>query len=165
MVFRLQIRSILAQRKLEKGNYNDYLQLMINAQNKKDDTEENDMEDERSDILFGQTKDTYTGKTQIDVTEDDILANTFLFFLAGYETTSSLLSHLFYSLALNEKCQQKLYEEIKQFNGEFNYESITKMPYLEACVAETLRMYPPIGATIRMSSQEYTIGLLQTIII
>lgn len=131
---------------------------MINAQNKTADNEDHDIDVDKSQELFGQTKETKGPKAQIDVTDDDILANTFLFFVAGYETTASLLSHLFYSLALNEKCQQKLYEEIKQLNGKFDYESIGQMHYLEACVAETLRMYPPVPSVSRMASEEYTIG-------
>ena len=131
---------------------------MINAQNKTLETDEHDIEDDKNQEIFGQTKEVLT-KTQMDVTEEDILANTFLFFVAGYETTASLLSHLIYSLALNEKCQQKLYEEVRQLNGKFDYDSIVRLTYLEACIAETLRMYPPVPSLSRMSSEEYKIGL------
>ena len=133
---------------------------MINAQNKTEDKEEHEVEDTKSEEIFGQTneKPKYKSNVKFDVSEDDLLANTFLFFVAGYETTASLLSHLFYSLAVNEKCQQKLYEEVKAFDGNFSYETIARMPYMEACVAETLRMYPPVPATGRMASEEYTIG-------
>lgn len=35
-----------------------------------------------------------------------------LFFLAGYETTGSTMAFVFYSLALNQDKQDRLYEEI-----------------------------------------------------
>ena len=133
---------------------------MINAQNKKVETEEQ-TKDDKSDEIFGQNdeKQYYKGKGQVVMTEDDILATSFLFFIAGYETTASLLTFLFYSLSVNEKCQQKLYEEVKAFDGHYDYETISKMPYLEACVAETLRMYNPLAVTSRMASEDYKLGL------
>ena len=94
------------------------------------------------------------------VTEDDLLANSLQFFLVGYDTMPSFLSFFFYSLALNEKCQQKLYEEIKQLNGDFSYENITQMPYMEACVAETLRLYQPFPTLFREASKDYSLGKL-----
>ena len=133
---------------------------MINAQNKKDNEEQVNEED-KTDEIFGENfKQNIKNKTKIDVTEDDILATSMLFFVAGYETTASLLSYLFYSLSMDEKCQQKLYEEVKAFDGNYDYETISKMPYLEACVAETLRIYNPLGATTRMASEDYKIGLI-----
>jgi cytochrome P450 len=55
-----------------------------------------------------------------------------------------------HSIAMNEKCQQKLYEEVQKYVPDFNYEDIAKMPYLEACVAETLRLYNPVFMSQRM---------------
>jgi len=158
----MQIKSIMDRRKSEKTKHRDYIQLMINAQNKSVETDEQEVDDLNEEI-FGKTDPTealkLTNKTKTDVTDIDILATSFIFFVAGYETTATLLSFLFYNLAINDKCQQKLYEEIKSFDGNFEYESISKMPYLEACVAETLRLYNPISAVSRQASEEYTIGL------
>jgi len=138
---------------------------MINAQNKTLE-EEQEVEEDETENLYGQTESDIlkAHKQNAEISEEDILATSFLFFVAGYETTASLLSHLFYCLALDEKCQQKLYEEVNQFNGNYDYETIAKMPYLEACVAETLRLYNPIGAVGRMAAEEYTIGLYYKVI-
>jgi len=46
------------------------------------------------------------------LSEDEILAQAIIFFLAGYETTATTLSYCSYELALNPDVQQKLYEEI-----------------------------------------------------
>ncbi|CAG2102769.1 unnamed protein product [Medioppia subpectinata] len=163
--FRTAITSIIRRRKSESesgGKKRDYLQLMINAQNKSEDKAADEQEiDDLNEEIFGKTDPTEAlkfNKMQTEISEDDILATSFIFFVAGYETTATLLSLLFYSLAVDPKCQQKLYEEVKRFDGNFSYENISKMPYLEACVAETLRLYNPISAVGRMASEEYKIG-------
>ncbi|CAG2117281.1 unnamed protein product [Medioppia subpectinata] len=81
-----------------------------------------------------------------------------LFLIAGNETTATLLSFLLYELSVNENCQQRLYEEIRGVEGDYSYESIARMPYLEACVAETLRHYPPNPAITRICTKEYVLG-------
>jgi len=134
---------------------------MINALNKTVDTEDKEVDIEDNQ-LFGQTDSEIlkTIKTNTEMTEMDILSTSFLFFFAGYETTSTLISHVFYSLAVNPEYQQRLYEEVMKFDGNYDYETIAKMHYLEACVAETLRLYTPLPSFNRVSTEEHTIGLL-----
>lgn len=98
-------------------------------------------------------------KREFNLEEIDILATSLLFILAGYETTASTLSYLFHELSLNPECQQQLYEEIMSFDGKVDYDSIAKMDYLDACVAETLRMYSPLVMTSRIASEDYTLGI------
>ncbi|CAG2176021.1 unnamed protein product, partial [Oppiella nova] len=118
--FRSAIHSMVSSRKSQPNRHNDYLQLMINAFNKKfDNSEEKDIVGE-NERIYGQrdeSEDFLLNKQKIELTEDDILANSVLFFVAGFETTASLLSFLTYSLALNEDCQQKLFDEITDFGG------------------------------------------------
>jgi cytochrome P450 len=135
---------------------------MINA-NKKQDSEELENDSINNEAIYGQSDETEIAfnKSKVEITEDDILATSFLFFIAGFETTASLLSFLFYSLALDQKCQQKLYEEVLSFEGKFDYESVAQMSYLNACIAETLRLYNPLLATNRIASQDYVLGIYQ----
>ncbi|XP_054157190.1 cytochrome P450 3A8-like [Oppia nitens] len=156
------IKSIVTQRKSE-GNtkkHRDYLQLMINAQNKTLDTNDDHevVVDDKSDEIYGATDSLKYNKPKGDVSDTDLLATSLIFFVAGYETTATTLANVVYSLAINPDCQQKLYEEIRQFDGKYDYESIAQMPYLEACVAETLRLYNPLTAVSRIAAEEYTIG-------
>jgi cytochrome P450 family 3 subfamily A len=44
----------------------------------------------------------------------EIVSNALIFFLAGYETTATAMSWVFYNLALNENVQDALFEEIEQ---------------------------------------------------
>ena len=69
-----------------------------------------------------------------------------LFFLAGYETTNTLLSFTAYLLATNQDVQEKLKEEIDRLapsRDGVGYDTIAKMEYLDMVVCESLRMYPP----------------------
>ena len=66
----------------------------------------------------------------------------------GHETTSGLLSFLFYSLLENPRAYSKLQEEIDTVVGKstVTFEHMSKLPYLEACLRETLRLYPTAPA-------------------
>ena len=121
------------------------MQLLINAMNKVADNEEEVEEEKTSDELFRQTDDKIIKniKTKVEINEMDIMANSFIFFVAGYETTATTLANLIYCLACHQDCQRKLYEELQKYGPDFEYDKIAKMPYLEACIAETLRMYAP----------------------
>lgn len=92
-----------------------------------------------------------TDKAKKYLDDDEIIANIILFFLAGFETTSSALVHTLFHLAQNQDIQNKLLSEIEEaLNGlditsEEYYDTVmTKIPYLDAVIAETLRMYPPL---------------------
>jgi cytochrome P450 family 3 subfamily A len=152
----------MSQRSGDKVKHHDFLQLMINAQKKIVDEEPEDKSfDAESHHGHEEKAELVSNKSKIDITENDILANSFVFFLAGYETTASLLSFLFYSLAIYPECQEKLLEEVLQNrdeNGQIDYDTIVRMPYLDACVSETLRLYNPAGATSRTPSEDYKLG-------
>ena len=48
----------------------------------------------------------------------EIVSNAFLFFLAGFHTTSAGTRFLMYELARNPECQEKLIEEIEREVGD-----------------------------------------------
>lgn len=83
--------------------------------------------------------------------------------IAGSETTATVLSGLSYCLLHYPETYKKLVGEIRSaFN---TYEEITgissdRLPYLKACVEETLRVYPvvPFGLP-RLSPGETVDGV------
>ncbi|XP_043279817.1 probable cytochrome P450 6a14 [Venturia canescens] len=97
---------------------------------------------------------------EIDLTDNLMAAQLFVFFLAGFETSSSTMSNAFYELALNPMVQKKLREEIKsemdKTGGVIDYESIKSLKYLDMVFQETLRKYPPVTVLMRKSSEPYT---------
>jgi len=64
-----------------------------------------------------------------------IVSQAFIFFVAGYETSSTVMTHTLYELAQNQKIQDRLREEINveytKRSGNLTYENIKKMNYLD----------------------------------
>lgn len=77
-------------------------------------------------------------KHQKSLTLNEMAAQTFVFFAAGFETSSTTLSFCMYELAKNQKIQDKVHEEIDRVlakhGGLVTYESVAEMKYLENCV-------------------------------
>jgi len=90
-------------------------------------------------------------------THEEILANAMLFILAGHETTASTLQFFWYYACMNPTIQDRIYSEIKQ-KGNFNYEDIRDFKYLDACIKETMRIFPPAPVLTRYCSEDTTIG-------
>ncbi|XP_011862719.1 PREDICTED: probable cytochrome P450 6a14 [Vollenhovia emeryi] len=96
----------------------------------------------------------------IEMTDSLIASQAFVFFLAGFETSSTTISNALYELALNQKIQDKLREEIDEvytkFDGNLVYDTIKKMDYLDKVFKETLRKYPPGTILMREATSSYT---------
>ncbi|KAG8039659.1 hypothetical protein G9C98_000388 [Cotesia typhae] len=95
----------------------------------------------------------------IILTDVDLAAQLFIFFIAGFETSGSTISNCVFELALNHNIQNKLREEINdellRTGGEITYDGINNLKYLDKVMCETLRKYPPINFTLRRSTQLY----------
>ncbi|KAB8235836.1 bifunctional cytochrome P450/NADPH--P450 reductase [Aspergillus alliaceus] len=83
-------------------------------------------------------------KTGEKLSDDAIIRNMITFLIAGHETTSGLLSFLFYELLENPEAYRKAQEEVDRVIGKDNItiDYMSKLPYLEACLRETLRLHP-----------------------
>ncbi|XP_072389471.1 uncharacterized protein [Diabrotica undecimpunctata] len=96
-----------------------------------------------------------------EITEDDIIAQAFVFFFAGFDSSSTLISFLAYELCANQDIQEKLRDEIKDTldscNGKLNYEALVNMKYMDMVVTETLRKWPVQVAIERVCTKPYTI--------
>lgn len=111
---------------------------------------------------FATVEESTIGKRTVkrNWNDDEIVAQCFLFFAAGFDTSSTLLSFLGYELAVNLDIQQKLYEEIREMNkvleGKIlNYDLLQKMQYMDMVISETLRKWPPAGLTDRVCVKDY----------
>lgn len=95
-----------------------------------------------------------------EMTDALLTSQAFVFFAAGFETSSTTISNAMYELALNPSVQDKLRQEIKETlastGGEITYDSLKEMKYLDAVIRETLRKYPPVMYLIRGSLTDYT---------
>ncbi|KAF2006836.1 cytochrome P450 [Amniculicola lignicola CBS 123094] len=81
------------------------------------------------------------------LTRGEMDSNAGLFMIAGTETTATLVSGLTYLLLQNPECMKKLLAEIRDSFAtveDISMESIAALPYLNACIKEALRLYPPV---------------------
>ncbi|KAE8374449.1 fatty acid hydroxylase [Aspergillus bertholletiae] len=83
-------------------------------------------------------------KTGEKLGDDAIIRNMITFLIAGHETTSGLLSFLFYELLESPEAYRKAQEEVDRVIGKENItiDHLSKLPYLEACLREALRLHP-----------------------
>lgn len=80
-------------------------------------------------------------------------------FIAGADITANVLSFVLYHLAKNPTAQDRLYTEIRQQcgDGELNESMFANMPYLKACIKESLRLVPPVRDGIRRQVDSETV--------
>ncbi|XP_076040659.1 cytochrome P450 9e2-like isoform X1 [Oratosquilla oratoria] len=107
-----------------------------------------------------QEHDLDTGKSKYPVTDETITAQVVLFLFAGFQTTSTALSFAADLLARHHEVQERLREELRSLMetyGELNYKAIGEAKYLEACLHEALRLFPPVPMIDRATTKEYTL--------
>lgn len=125
----------------EKNNYvrNDFLQLLINSK------EEEDGEEKNGDLL----------------TMNEIVAQSYVFFIAGFETSSSAMTFALFELATHPEIQDKVREEIKTVLGKYEdkitYDSLSELKYMGQVIDETLRKYAPLNFITRQCVEDYKV--------
>jgi cytochrome P450 len=83
------------------------------------------------------------------LTRGEMDANASLFMIAGTETTATLVSGLTYLLLKNPDSMAKLVREIRgafTSSSDMHMEAVAALPYLNACMKEALRLYPPVAS-------------------
>lgn len=148
----------LVQRVLKERNYkpsgrNDFIDLLLELQEK--------------GKIIGESIETKnpdgTPKiVDLELSDAIMTAQVFVFFGAGFETSSTASSYTLHQLAFNPECQEKVQKEIDEVlarhNGKLTYEAVKEMTYLEMAFYESMRMYPSVGYLLRMcTAPEYTI--------
>lgn len=126
------VRENLEYREKNNIQRNDFFQLLINIKN-----------------------------SEVGMTFNEIAANSFVFFAAGFETSSSVMTFSTYELAINQDVQDRLRIEIEavlnKYDGNLTYESIMEMKYLDMVFKETLRKYPILDNQNRKSTHDFKI--------
>ncbi|XP_017044419.1 probable cytochrome P450 6a14 [Drosophila ficusphila] len=93
------------------------------------------------------------------LTLEQMAAQAFVFFVAGFETSSSTMTFCLHELAQQPDVQQKLRDEIESVlgEGELNYDALAKMKYLDQVLAETLRKHPLLPHLVRECNRDYKV--------
>ncbi|KNE66966.1 hypothetical protein AMAG_11439 [Allomyces macrogynus ATCC 38327] len=82
------------------------------------------------------------------LTEHELLCEIRTFLAAGHETTSSTLASCVLLLAQYPEIQQELVDELATVDLE-DYDTLSKLPRLNAVINETLRLFPAAFLTFR----------------
>ncbi|KAG9472252.1 thromboxane-A synthase [Eleutherodactylus coqui] len=138
----------------------DFLQLMLDAR-----TSAANVSVEHFDIVnqadvAAHVREEPSKKTTKTLNEEEILGQTLIFLIAGYENTCSLLSFITYLLATHPQCQEKLLREVDEFaqnHDGANYNTVHDLPYMDMVISESLRMYPPAFRFAREAAADCTV--------
>lgn len=108
------VRETLDYRRKSKIERHDFIQLLMNLEENPDGTDEEKL------------------------TFDEIAAQAFVFFVAGFETSSTTMSFCLYELGRHLDIQEKLRDEInaafEKNYGKLTYETMMEMPYLDKII-------------------------------
>uniref|UniRef100_A0AAG5DT78 Cytochrome P450 n=1 Tax=Anopheles atroparvus TaxID=41427 RepID=A0AAG5DT78_ANOAO len=120
------IQQEIARREQNNENRGDFIDSMIALKN--------------NNATIGVTE-------KIPLQGDILVAQAATFYMASFETTSSVLSFALYELTKNPDVQARLREEIRSMIDKYGkiipYEALTnEMPYLGMVISETARLYP-----------------------
>ncbi|CAF4793903.1 unnamed protein product [Pieris macdunnoughi] len=90
------------------------------------------------------------------INDDGIIEEVNTFMFEGHDTTAAGLTFCLLTLAENQDVQEKVYQELQSiFNGreDVTLEDLTMMNYLERCIKESMRLYPPVPFISRTLSE------------
>ncbi|XP_037035585.1 probable cytochrome P450 49a1 [Bradysia coprophila] len=83
-------------------------------------------------------------------------------FLVGVDTTSVAVTSTIYQLSQNPEKQEMLFKELQgilpDHNAPIDTKILERMPFLRACIKETLRMYPVVIGNGRNLQSDAVIG-------
>ncbi|KAF1831638.1 cytochrome P450 [Decorospora gaudefroyi] len=123
--------------------------------------------DKREKLKSGQAKDMDILSVAMEsggFTDTDLVNQLMTFLAAGHETTASALSWAVYCLCQHPATQARLRQEIRtelasalQPGGQISSTEIDKLPYLNAVLQETNRIFPPVPLTLRETATDTTI--------
>lgn len=79
------------------------------------------------------------------ITNMDIASQALIFFFAGFDSISNIMSFMAYELAIHPDVQTRLRNEIQEVNTECNgkltYEFLMKIKYLDMVVSGNIRHF------------------------
>ncbi|XP_059655642.1 cytochrome P450 CYP749A22-like [Cornus florida] len=94
------------------------------------------------------------------ITVDDVVDECKTFYIAGQETTATLLGWTVFLLAIHTDWQEKARQEVVELFGQQNpnSEGIGRLKIMNMIINESLRLYPPAPATVRKAEHEVRLG-------
>ena len=100
------------------------------------------------------------GADGVAFTREELIDQLGVLFLAGHETSASVLTWVFFILATQPAMVARLRAEVAAVagDGEIGFEHIRGLTFVRNVFRETLRLYPPITFLPRVALEGTTIG-------
>ncbi|KAK7604566.1 hypothetical protein V9T40_005752 [Parthenolecanium corni] len=97
-----------------------------------------------------------------EFSDSDIRDEVVTMMIGGSETSALTLSFTLLMLAMNPEVQERAYKEIVQILGTDErpilMEDVSKMVFLEQCIRETLRLFPPGPLILRKATKDISLS-------
>ncbi|KAK7078950.1 heme binding [Halocaridina rubra] len=91
-----------------------------------------------------------------------VVSQAVVFLLAGYDNIATTLAFCCYHLANNpgiqDQARMEMKDLMKQHGNKINYDAVMEAKYLDACISETLRLYPIETSFNRLCVKDYKLG-------
>ncbi|XP_071650149.1 cytochrome P450 6k1-like isoform X1 [Temnothorax longispinosus] len=147
-LFQKSVKNRRAHKEIIRYDFmNILIQLMDNGYEVESDN------DEKTDVTSTVNK----------LTMEEATSQSFIFFLAGFETSAATSMFAIYELAKNQVIQNKVRQEIDEIlekHGGLTYDAVNEMTYLEKVINETLRKYPPIPMLNRICTKDIDLPIV-----
>ncbi|XP_047989793.1 cytochrome P450 6B4-like [Leguminivora glycinivorella] len=128
--FKNLVTQVMTARKGTPSDKNDFMDLLLEM--KQLHTVQGRKRSEEEDI------------ESLEITEDLMAAQAFVFYAAGFDTSATRMSYMLYQLALNPEIQDRLVKEIQEVverhGGKITYDALNDLTYFERVLNETLRI-------------------------
>ncbi|KIM25305.1 hypothetical protein M408DRAFT_50530, partial [Serendipita vermifera MAFF 305830] len=138
-------------------------------------------QEERSDLMNNLVKAAMMDEAEMNdpkgspstgivkgLTDEEIVGNIYIYFLAGHETTAHSLAWTLALLAAYPSYQDAVIEEINRvwppdhssyepFRNDTSMDDYAKFPFVLACYWETLRLFPPVQMIPKLVAKDVAI--------
>ncbi len=127
------IRQIITRKRAQGAQGNDLLSVLIRARNAENGSA---------------------------LTEEELISHAGVLFAAGHETSANALSWMLFLLSQHPQVAADLQDELRsQLNGaEPTVDQMEHLPFLDAVVKESLRLFPPAPFNGRILSRDTQVG-------
>ncbi|MDP5230623.1 MAG: cytochrome P450 [Cellulophaga sp.] len=111
---------------------------------------------EKDDLLDMLLQARYEDGTPMP--QKQLIDEVLILFTAGHETTANVLSFLLYLLAKHPEVQEKAYQEATYgaLADDDILPNLAKLPYIQNCIEEAMRLFPPAYVIDRVAIQDDT---------
>ncbi|XP_073131607.1 cytochrome P450 CYP749A22-like [Henckelia pumila] len=142
---------------IEKSLHDSIVEIL---RKREDKVSKGDAQNFGNDFLGSLLAAHHAADKQNRISVDNIIDECKVFFLAGHETTGSLLTWIFLFLGIHTDWQEKARNEVFQVFGQENpkSEGLARLKIVSMIINETLRLYSPVTSLARRAKSDVRLG-------